>query len=311
LVVGLGTLGLVGVAGLALGGVALRPLQALRDTAERVASTGDLGARVPEGSGPEEVDALAGSLNAMLARLERSTATTRAALEASRRFAADAGHELRTPLTSMQTNLDVLLAAPDLPEAERARILADVAREQRRVVALLDALQTLARGDSAAAARREPVDLADIVDAAVQAARARHPQSRVAFHDPGEMAMSRWRDGLRVLVDNLLENALRHGRPGGRVEVFLVREGASMVLLVDDDGPGIPPDERERVFERFVRGRGARATGSGLGLALVAQQAALHGGAADIEDAPGGGTRVRVRLAVGHEDGDRPAQAAR
>ncbi|MGH8929721.1 MAG: HAMP domain-containing sensor histidine kinase [Egibacteraceae bacterium] len=293
--VGVVVLGLVGAAGLALGDLALRPLRTLREGAERVASTRDLATRLPSGDGPEEVDALAGSLNEMLARLQRSTAETEATLEASRRFAADAGHELRTPLTSMQANLEVLEHATGLTGEER-RVLGDVLREQRRIVLLLDALQALARGDAAAAVSRESFDLVDVVDASVEQARTRNPHATIGFTYPEQAPMSGWPQGIRVLVDNLLANALRHGRPDGRIDVSLAVSDGRAQLTVDDDGPGIPAAERERVFERFVRGRSARGPGSGLGLALVAQQARLHHGTATLTQSPLGGTRATVSL---------------
>ncbi|MFN2557973.1 MAG: ATP-binding protein [Nitriliruptorales bacterium] len=293
-VVSAGVLALVGVAGLGLGSLALRPLATLRDAAGRVASTRDLATRLPEGDGPEEVDSLANSLNAMLSRLQQSTAETDRALEASRRFAADAGHELRTPLTSIQANLEVLARSPNLSAGER-QILADVAREHARIVALLDALQTLARGEAATAVARERLDLTEVIDAAVQRFRARYPRASITFSGPDEVGILGWPEGLRVIVDNLLENALRHGRSDGSVDVSLSVEDSWVRLTVDDDGPGIPLDERERVFERFSRGSTA-APGSGLGLALVAQQAALHGGSTTIGDSPSGGARVTVQL---------------
>lgn len=315
--VSLTVLVLVGAAGFWLGGVALRPLADLRAAAERVASTRDLATRLPYGDGPEEVDALAHSLNAMLERLQRSTAQTEATLDASRRFAAEAGHELRTPLTSMSMNLEVLARSARL-SAEDRHIISDVKREQGRLSALLEGLQRLARGDAADAVPRERLNLADVVDAAVANARARHPDSTITFTGPDEVVLDGWPDGLRLLVDNLLDNALRHGRPDGRVEVSLAVDGHACApqradaprrpgmayLTVDDDGPGIAPDERHRVFQRFARGSGTQAPGSGLGLALVAQQAAVHGGDARIETAPLGGARVTVRLAS-------PADASR
>lgn len=297
--VNLGVLGLVGATGLLLGGVALRPLATLQAAAERVASTRDLATRLPQGDGPEEVDALAGSLNAMLERLQRSTARTEAALEASRRFAADAGHELRTPLTSMRANLEVLARSVHL-SAEEQRIMADVAREQHRLLALLDGLQHLARGDAADAVPRERLDLAEIVDAAVTNAAARHPSATITFEGPQEAPIDGWSDGLRLLVDNLLDNAVRHARPQVRVDVTLVLDDGTARLVVDDDGPGIPAEERERAFQRFTRGRTARGQGSGLGLALVAQQASVHGGHAVIDRSSLGGTRVVVTLAPPH-----------
>ena len=294
-VVNLGVLVLVGATGLALGGLALRPLAVLRSAAERVATSRDLATRLPRG-GPEEVDSLAGSLNAMLARLQRSVAQTEATLVASRRFAADAGHELRTPLTSMRANLDVLARSTNLSDAEQ-RLMVDVAREQGRLLALLDGLQQLARGDAAAAVPRERIDLADVVDAAVTNAAARHGDATITFSGPDDVPVDGWPDGLRLLVDNLLDNAVRHSRPDVRVEVTLAVEGARARLLVDDDGPGVPERDRERMFERFVRGDGTRAPGSGLGLALVRQQAIAHGGRVDLATSPWGGTRVVVEIA--------------
>ena len=151
---------------------------ALRRSAERVASTRDLATRLPQDGGPEEVRWLAGSLNAMLERLQRSTQQTEATLQSSRRFAADAGHELRTPLTSMRANLDVLARSPTLGADER-QILADVAGEQRRLIGLLDGLQRLARSDAAQAVPKERIDLAEVADAAVASARDRHPTATI------------------------------------------------------------------------------------------------------------------------------------
>lgn len=213
-----------------------------------------------------------------------------------RRFAADAGHELRTPLTSMRANLDALARNPDLASAERARILADVTREQDRLVRLLDALQALARGD-ASLPPPEPVDLADVADAAVERIRAAHrglAVELVAGHEDLEISGSA--EGLRIVLDNLLQNAARHGRPCGTVRVGLERNGGDCVLTVDDDGPGIPVSDRRRVLERFARGASAVGPGSGLGLALVQQQTRLHGGTVTIGDSDLGGARISVRL---------------
>jgi two-component system, OmpR family, sensor histidine kinase PrrB len=295
---------LLGVCGVALtgllawlfGAVALRPLAALRGGAERVSTTRDLSTRLPAAGGAEEVDALASSLNAMLARLERSVHETEAALEATRRFAADAGHELRTPLTAIRANLDALERNPELTQPERERLLAEVASEHERLIALIDALQNLARGEAGGALPMEPVDMGELVDAAVQAARARHPGTSYTLGGSTERQLVGWEHGLRLLVDNLLENAARHGRADGEVEVSLADRDGAVVLAVDDDGPGVPAGERERIFERFTRGAGARGAGAGLGLALAAQQAALHGGDVRVEEAPGGGARFVARL---------------
>ena len=312
--------GLLAVTGAALGGwllgtVVARPVAGLRREAERVSETVDLSVRVPEHQGPPEVDDLAHSLNAMLARIEEGAAQTQAALDASRGFAGNVAHELRTPLTSMQTNLEVLAANPDLPRDELAAIVADVVAQQRRLLEALEALRLLARGDLAAADLFELTDLAELVDAAVAQAQARFPEATITLAVPADPPPARvWPEGVRVLLDNLIRNAVTHGAPpaGGspsaevgspgdedgvpaEVTVSLSDDGRDWTLAVEDHGPGIPPAERAQVLERFARGSGARAMGSGLGLALVAQQAELHGGAVTIEDAPTGGARIAVR----------------
>jgi signal transduction histidine kinase len=261
---------------------ALRPLERLRTSAARVSTTQDLSARLDAGGGPDEIDDVAGALNAMLARLEAS-------LGAARRFTADAGHELRTPLTSLRANL-ATLARDDLAPPERARVAEETAGAQDRLTALLDALQALARGDAGVAAHHTPLDLADLADAALADARRRHPASTFALDAPPEAPVTGDPAGLRSALDNLLENAARHGAHRVRATVEPGR------ITVDDDGPGIPLADRERVFARFARGRRATAPGSGLGLAIVAQQAELHGGRAYAEESPLGGARLVLEL---------------
>jgi two-component system sensor histidine kinase PrrB len=294
-----------------LSGLALAPLSRLRGAVAGISGTRDLTRRLPDAGAAEELTELARSVNEMLTRLERSTAETDAALEATRRFAADVGHEVRTPLTSMRANLDALRRNPSMPEAERRRILDDVVREQAALVSLLDSLQALARGDAGASLPRERLDFAEVVDAAVEAARRRHPDATIVLSAPeGGQELSGWPDGLRLLVDNLLENAIRHGgshitvelRPADNSTVvpselpdFAPKQN-SVLFSVSDDGPGVPLAERQRIFERFARGEGAIAPGSGLGLALVAQQASLHGGEVEIGESPDGGARFTVRL---------------
>ena len=240
----------------------LRPVRRLRTLASSIADDEDLDRRVPDDTGPAELRSLAASLNAMLERLGRSTADRERALAATRRFAADAGHELRTPLTSVQATLDALRRHPELPEERRAAMLGDAATEQRRMVDLLDGLQALARGD-APEAEYSTVDLAEVADAAVVAAAARAIRTSTSSAALPEVpvAVRGWEPGLRMLVENLVENAAVHGRDGGTVRVSL---DDGPVLHVDDDGGGVPEDERGRIFEPFARVDGTDAPGSGL-----------------------------------------------
>jgi two-component system sensor histidine kinase PrrB len=271
----------------------LRPLRRLRAATANIAGTEDLDRRVPGDDGAAELRSLAASFNDMLARLGRSARDRERALAATRRFTADAGHELRTPLTSVQATLSALSRHPDIPSEQRTELVRDALAEHRRLVELLDGLQALARGDAGAVAHAD-VDLAELVATTVAGARTRHPEVSWSSDLPGEAVVVRgWETGLRLLADNLLENAARHGRPGGAVAVRL---GAGPTLVVDDDGPGIAEADRERIFEPFVRANGTRAPGSGLGLALVAQQVRDHGATIAVDRSPLGGARFSVRF---------------
>jgi signal transduction histidine kinase len=275
----------------------LRPLSRLRAATSNIASTEDLDRRVPGDDGPAELRSLAASFNDMLARLGRSAADRERALAATRRFAADAGHELRTPLTSVQATLSALHRHPDVAPQQRAELLRDALGEQRRLVDLLDGLQALARGDAPALERTE-VDFTDLVASTVDVAAGRHPEIAWSSDLPEETVSIRgWEPGLRILVDNLLENAARHGQGDGAVHVRV--DPAGPVLVVDDDGPGVADGERERIFEPFVRAPGTTAPGSGLGLALVSQQVRAHGAEISVERSPMGGARFCVRFGSG------------
>jgi len=297
LVIGLGlaALLLTGLAAWAFTSLAVRPLAHLQAGAARVSGAEDLSTPLPDREGPVEVRSLAGALNEMLARLQASTAALQRALEATRRFASDAGHELRTPLTGLRANLDALDRNPGLDEAQRRTLVRETIAEQERMVHLLEGLQALARGEAADSLPREDVEVADLVDAAVHGARRRHPATGFELDD--RIAGARlhgWPDGLRLLVDNLLDNAALHG--GAQVRVALDRDGAAVTLRVEDDGAGVAPAERERVLEPFARGKAATAPGTGLGLAIVAQQVALHGGTMALGESELGGLAVRARF---------------
>jgi two-component system, OmpR family, sensor histidine kinase PrrB len=249
-----------------------------------------------------EVDDLAHTLQTILARYDEQAARTGEALATARSFSAAASHELRTPLMSMQTNLEILAAHPNLDAAERTEVLADLRAEHARLQGLLTTLRALAQGDLVEADSFTPVDLGELVEASVAGAARRHPASRIVVRADAGLWTSGWEPGLRMVADNLVTNALVHGRSRGAgaasVEVTLAARGGDALLTVDDRGPGIPPQARERVFQRFQRG--ADSPGTGLGLTLVAQQVDLHRGTVRVTDRPDGhiGTRFEVRLPI-------------
>jgi len=302
-----GTLAVTALAALAaaglgwvLAGPATRPLRELRDRtarlggrpspADRDALTTGSVARTAETA--EVAEALAGLLH----RVELARGESERALVSARDFAAAAEHELRTPLTAMRTDLDVLTAHPDLPAAERAEVLAQLAARQQRVEDTLAALARLATGDLAEP-DRSPVELTDLVARAVATAARTAPAGTAvgAVLPDIEVTVAGSPAGLRLAVDNLLANAVRHAG-ARRIEAAVRLLGDRVLVTVDDDGAGVPPDERTAVFDRFRRGRSAHGPGSGLGLALVAQQASLHGGTASLTDSPLGGTRAVLEL---------------
>jgi signal transduction histidine kinase len=298
ILIGLGALALTALAAWAFTTYALRPLARLRAGAARVRDADDLSTALPEDDGPDEVRSLARTLNDMLARLQESSAAMQRALDATRRFAGDAGHELRTPLTGMRANLDSLDRNPDLPPEQRQALVREIAAEQERIVHLIEGLQALARGDAADSLPREDVELADLVDAAVYSARRRHPATSFELEeDVGDATVRGWANGLRLVVDNLLDNAALHGRAGGRVHTRLQLDGTSAILRVDDDGPGIPPADRERLLQPFARGA-TTSRGTGLGLAIVSQQVGLHRGLMTLSESRLGGLQVEIRLPI-------------
>ncbi|TJZ42226.1 HAMP domain-containing histidine kinase [Streptomyces piniterrae] len=302
LLVALITAPLAGLVSLAIAERATLPLRRLQRRAGGL-DPGTSTARLDHApSRITEVDDLAGTLQTVLSRYDEQAARTREALATARAFAATASHELRTPLMGMQTNLDVLTDHPDLDPAERAEILDDLHSGHQRLMGLLVALRALAQGDLVEADAFGVVDLSELVAVAVADLARHHPSAQVTTQLAPGLRLHAWEPGLRMAVDNLLRNAVVHGgRPGApaRVAVALRPSGRPAdpvaVLTVDDDGPGIAPEERAQVFQRFRRR--PDSPGSGLGLTLVAQQIALHRGTVRITDRPDGpGTRIEVRL---------------
>ncbi|MER6212155.1 HAMP domain-containing sensor histidine kinase [Streptomyces sp. NPDC001642] len=269
----------------------LQPLQRLRRGAQRVRSA-DTFQELPTVSRPQEVADLSASLNRMLAQLQTS-------MNATRRFTADAGHELRTPLTTIGMYLETLQRNPHLATDHRQEALNAMVIEHQRITTLLEGLQILARGDAGALPPRSKVDLPALAGEAIRHAQHRHPAT-VYSMSAGSGSFPRvegWPAGLRIAVDNLLNNAALHGRhPHGHVHLALEWDSSFVYISVTDDGPGIPADQREAVKERFARGARPRSKGSGLGLALVQQQAELHGGTLMLGDAPVGGLRAMLTV---------------
>ncbi len=275
--------------GWAVAGRVLRPLQRITATAKRV-SQDNLEERIAMDGPRDELKELADTFDGMLGRLS-------AAFASQRRFVANASHELRTPLSVIRTELDVTLADPDATNAE-LREMAETARDATTATErLIQALLTLARSD-AGVTRRDPVDLAGAARAALSQIAGEAAAAHLAMDSRLAAAPVRGdRRLLERLVANLVENAVRHNRPGGSVEVRTLHEGRSCAVEVSNDGDVIPEEAVASLLEPFQRlDRGARGDGAGLGLSIVRSVAEAHGGSVTLRPRPSGGLLVRVDL---------------
>ena len=279
----------------------LAPMERMRrQVAQRAAD--DL-SPLPDAGLPEEVLPLVGELNLLFDRVRR-------AFTAQQQFVADAAHELRSPLTALKLQAQSLRRSTDqvVREAGVARLNDGI----DRAIALLGQLLALAREDSAhGSATWQRMDLQDIARSAVSdllpQAQARNIDLGLATSDAAWVQGQR--EALQILLRNLLDNAIKYSPSGGQVDLSLLVEDGQPCVVVEDNGPGIPESERERVFDRFYRVAGSDATGSGLGLAIVKAIAARHGATVQLDRSPTlGGLRVTVRFPAAPQQPDSPTR---
>jgi signal transduction histidine kinase len=295
--VGLVTVLIAAGVGWLLSGPAIRPLRRLTEHTRRLGKGTE---EMPEVRGVREAEELSEAMTGMLSRLAAAQQATQNSLQAAQDFAANAAHELRTPLTAMRADLDTL-RLHDLPEEERAEVVMDLSRAQRRVEAIITALGQLASGELAQAEDREVIDVTDLLDrVARENMRPGGSVQVVVEADEHLGTIWGWPSGLRLAVDNLVRNAVAHGS-ASRVLLTGHRIDYSITITVDDNGGGLPAEEHHIVLGRFARGSTAAPGGSGLGLALVAQQAALHGGGIVLSDSPLGGLRANLTVSTSTE----------
>ncbi len=297
---------LAAITGLALWVVrlGLRPLREIESTAATIAR-GDLSRRVERAEPRTEVGRLGLSLNAMLAQIESAFKARQASEEGLRRseqklrrFVADASHELRTPLAAVRAYAELFGRGAASRPADLERSMSGISREAERMSLLVEDLLLLARLDEGRPLERRPVDLAAVVEEAVDAARILDESRPVAVTvEPATVIGDR--DRLRQLIDNLFANVRSHTPPGTAVSVALRRVDGRVELTVSDTGPGLSMDEAAQVFERFFRVDSSRTRSSGgvgLGLSIVAAVAAAHDGTVSARPTPGGGATFVIEL---------------
>lgn len=294
---------LAGLAATILSGRALRPLSRLTGAASEVARTRDPAVSLPEPDGEDEVVELTRSFNEMLSELSAARSEREAALARQREFIADASHELRTPLTSVLANLELLessgVTGRQGPERES---LDSALRSSLRMRRLVTDLQILARADTGTDEQRERFDLCEVARIAVSEVRPIAGAHSIEVDCTRDAPITGVRDDVYRAVLNLVENAVRHTPAGTSVKVVAGAAGSSgsPFIEVSDDGPGIDPELRDRIFERFVRDSGAadRTAGAstGLGLSIVSAIARQHGGRASVVESSEGGACFRLEF---------------
>jgi two-component system OmpR family sensor kinase len=281
------------LAGLFVSTRAMSPIVELTDAAREIERTRDPSQQLPHPEAEDEIAELARTLESMLGALDSARSDTQTMLDRQREFVADASHELRTPLTSVLANLELLTEELTGEQSETAEA---ALRSTRRMRRLVGDLLLLARADARRVQPRRVTDLGDVLaEAAAELGPVaeRHELSIRA----APTIVDGVRDELHRLVLNLLENAVRHTPPGTSVRASLESRDGEAVLVVQDDGPGIPDELRERVFDRFVRGGRDGGRGSGLGLAIVRSVAQSHGGTVTLGPSAGGrGARFEIRI---------------
>jgi len=286
---------LVVVLGLLIRAAVGRALMPLENIRAEIVSRGVTSLRALDTRGlPEEVEPLVTALNDLLARLDD-------ALSAQRRFIADAAHELRTPLTAVKLQTQIVRRSSE--EEPREAALVQLENGVDRATHLVTQLLRMARLEPSASLAPCTHCIAVALDELAKQSIAEFSTLAEAHHiDLGlargdSVTVFGQPDALRIMLGNLIDNAIRYTPPGGRVDVSIQQENAQAFLTVADTGPGIPASERDRVFERFYRlAEGSSSPGSGLGLAIVRQIVTLHGGQITLLDTPGGGLTVNVSL---------------
>ena len=269
---------------------AFRPVKEMSELAASIADGNDLTRRVSFGGrSADELHMLANTLNEMLSRLE-------AAFIRESRFASDAAHELRTPLNAVRTQGEYALSREDVEEKDEA--IASILEKNEQMRVLVDQLLMIARMDAGEMKREDICDLVEMIEAIredMEIVAQEKNMNLLALLEP--CTIMGHRGMLSRAVINLVDNAIRYGAEGGWVKIMLSREPGRIIIAVEDNGPGMLEEEREKAFERFWRADQARSTpGTGIGLAIVQAAAHAHGGEAAVAAAKDGGCRFTITL---------------
>jgi len=279
---------------------ALRPIENVASVAAHIQAA-DLSQRINARGEPAEVQRLSDTFDSMLQRLE-------SAFEQQRNFVLDVAHELRTPLTALRGNIDVLLMSDDL-ESDTREQLERMSAEVGGLIRLASNLLYFALAEAGHGLDRRPVELDVLCLEVYRLTHNLRPGVKLTLGNEDQITVSGDRDLLKQLILNLVENGLKYAPPGGQVKLSLFKQEGEARIVVEDTGPGIPPEALPHIFERFYRGRGPRKRGSGLGLAIADWIARSHGGRISVESELGRGSTFTVTLPVEGSGAEAPELA--
>jgi two-component system OmpR family sensor kinase len=292
----------LGALGLWVVKLGLRPLEAIGTTAAAIGA-GDLSRRVERAEPRTEVGRLGLALNGMLGQIESAFAAREESERKLRRFVADASHELRTPLAAVRAYAELFTRGADRRPADLARSMEGIARESERMSLLVNDLLLLARLDEGRPLRRDPIQLDEVVEEAVETALAVEPDRPMELERSAVRVVGD-RERLRQIVDNLLANVRAHTPAGSPVRLRVASADGTAVVEVRDSGPGLTFEETNRVFERFYRADRSRSRasgGTGLGLSIVSAVTEAHGGSVVARSEPGRGATLSISLPLAPE----------
>jgi len=302
LFIGLLLLGLITFATRLIIRIGMRPLKDVEETADEIAG-GNLSVRMPDANPDTEVGRLVQALNSMLSRIESSFSARIESEDRLRRFVADASHELRTPITAIRGYSELYRQGAVLGEEPTKDLVARIEGESIRMSTLVEDLLLLARLDQEREMEMKPLNLIDIVEAAISSARVLAPQHKIGFVKPThEIFILGDAPRVHQVVANLLANASVHTPPGSVIDVKISQESLGVALSVSDNGPGLSEEAQSKIFQRFYRADPSRARvdgeGSGLGLSIVDAVMRAHGGSVSVRSAPGQGANFTLFFPV-------------
>lgn len=280
-----------------LGSIALTPIENIRRAAERITAE-RLDERIPSGDPADEIGGLIDVLNATFERLQGS-------FEQAARFSADASHQLKTPIAILRAGIEEILHQPGLSDEQRERV-SDLLQQTRRLSSVAENLLLLSRADTGRLAlRATQIDLSKLLEGSLEDARILGAGSdlQIEANIPESLPMNGDREMILLTVQNLVENAVKYNRPGGKILVSAEKRDHEVQIYVGNNGPGIPPKRAPHVFERFYRARGDEQTrGHGLGLSIARELARAHGGDLTLAASAADWTEFCLRLSVSSVD---------